>query len=71
MTDEWITTAEAAHLSGYHPNHIRRLIRAGEIEARKWGAALMIDRGSVLSYLKKIESQGSRRGPKIRKKSTT
>jgi excisionase family DNA binding protein len=64
MPEEWLKTTEAAEISGYHPNHIRRLIRAGEIEARKWGSALMINRQSLIDYQKKVEAQGGRRGPK-------
>ena len=52
MPEDWLKTTEAAEISGYHPNHIRRLIRAGEIMARKWGAALMIDRQSLVEYLR-------------------
>ncbi len=68
MAEDWISTSEAARISGYHPNHIRRLIRSGEIVARKWGSALMISRESVLAYVAKIETQGNRRGPKSEKK---
>ena len=54
MPEDWLKTTEAAEISGYHPNHIRRLIRAGEIVARKWGSALMIDRQSLMDYLQKV-----------------
>lgn len=64
---DWLTTTEAAEMAGYHPDHIRRLIRAGEITARKWGAAWMVDRHSLLEYLNRIETQGQRRGPKPEK----
>lgn len=67
MTEEWITTFEAAELSGYHANHIRRLIRAGEIQARKWGPALMVSRQSVLDYVARVQASGSKRGPKPRR----
>ena len=60
----WLTTKEAAEYSGYHYEHIRRLIRAGEISARKWGNAWMVSRESVQQYLEKVESQGGKRGPK-------
>ena len=33
--DNWITTTEAAELSGYHPVYLRRLIRGGVIAAEK------------------------------------
>ncbi len=64
MPEDWLSTNEAAEISGYHPNHIRRLIRAGEINARKWGTALMISRQSLIEYMKKAETQGGKRGPK-------
>ena len=63
--EEWITTQEAAELSGYHPDHLRRLIRAGEIRARKLSFLWLVSRQSLLEYLKKAEeSDDSRRGPK-------
>ncbi len=34
MADEWLTVAQAAELSGYHPEYVRDLIRRGEVEAR-------------------------------------
>ena len=34
MAEEWLTTEQAAELSGYHPDHIRRLIRGGDLQAR-------------------------------------
>ena len=30
MAQDWITTAEAAQISGYHRDHIRRLITGGK-----------------------------------------
>jgi excisionase family DNA binding protein len=49
--DEWITTTEAANLSGFHIEHIRRLIRNGHVDARKWGREWMVDRNSLVAYL--------------------
>ena len=37
MATDWITTAEAAQLSGYNEQHIRRLARANKIVAEKKG----------------------------------
>jgi hypothetical protein len=64
MPDKWLKTTEAAEISGYHPNHIRRLIRAGNIVAQKWGSALMISQQSLLEYVQKAEAQGEKRGPR-------
>jgi excisionase family DNA binding protein len=62
---EWITSREAAELSGYHPEHLRRLIREEKITARKFGIVWQIDRQSLLAYLKAAEQSGDqRRGPK-------
>ncbi len=58
-TDEWITTAEARSLTGYNAEHIRRLVRAGKVKAKKWGKEWMIEKNSLLAYL---ESEG--RGPR-------
>ena len=64
---DWLTTQEAAELAGYHPDHVRRLVRAGEIDARKWGHDWMVSKDSLFRYLKKMEEQGGKRGPKPEK----
>jgi excisionase family DNA binding protein len=63
--EEWITTKEAADLSGYHPDHLRRLIRAGDIRARKVSIIWLIDQRSLSDYMARAEQSGDkRRGPK-------
>jgi excisionase family DNA binding protein len=37
MAPEWITIREAAEISGYHIEHVRRLIRADRVKAKKMG----------------------------------
>ena len=64
MAEEWLTTRQAAEVSGYHPDHIRRLVRAKQIKAKKWGQAWMISRDSLLDYLQQSEASGQKRGPK-------
>lgn len=65
MADHWITTTAAAEMSGYHVNHIRRLIRAGDIEARKFGPIWQINRQSFERFLEKAnQSTDKRWGPK-------
>jgi len=64
---EWITVPEAAELSGYHENHLRRLIRAGDIAAEKRGGHWWVDRKSVETYLAKAKkADDDRYGPKDR-----
>ncbi len=64
VLDDWLTTQEAAQLAGYHPDYLRKLVKAGEIQAQKWGNAWMVSRESVLRYLARVQTQGEKRGPK-------
>ena len=64
MAETWITTKEAAELSGYHPDHLRVLIREGKIRARKFGIVWQVDRASLLAYVKAAEKMGAKRGRK-------
>lgn len=65
MPDDWITTTEAAGLSGYHPERVRELVRGGQIEARKFGTIWQVSRSSLLAYLQAAEKTGDGRwGPK-------
>ena len=64
-SDDWITTQEAAELSGYHVNHLRRLIRQGLIKAQKFGPVWQISRQSLVIYVVDSKKSGDgRRGPK-------
>ena len=53
--DEWLDVNEAAKLSGYHPEHVRRLVRQGAITAKKFSIVWMVSRDSLLSYMKSQE----------------
>jgi excisionase family DNA binding protein len=61
---DWITTKQAAEMSGYSAYHIRELINTGKVKAQKFGEVWQIDRRSLLAYLKVAEKQGAKRGPK-------
>jgi excisionase family DNA binding protein len=63
-SDEWLTVKEAAKLSGYDPEHIRRLIREDEIKARKFSIVWMVNRESLLEYVRKAQAWGKKRGRK-------
>lgn len=62
--DEWLTTFEAARLSGYELDYIRKLIRADLIIGRKWGQSWQVNRKSLLRFLEQREAQGKKRGRK-------
>ncbi len=60
---------EAARLTGYHPEHIRRLLRAGLIEFTKIGPAYVIKVESLMAYVREMEATGdARTGPKGKRK---
>lgn len=63
--DEWITVDQAAKLTGYNQEHIRRLLREGLIAGQKFGIVWQVSRSSVISYSADArESEDRRHGPK-------
>jgi excisionase family DNA binding protein len=65
MAEEWLTTAEAAELSGYHAEYIRQIIKAGKVQARKFGPVWQVSKQSLLDYLQAAREKGDKRwGPK-------
>ena len=64
MVEEWLTTAEAAELSGYNLQYIRRLIRTGRIDSRRFGDVWQVNQRSLQEYLQAARESGDkRRGP--------
>lgn len=64
--EDWLTTYEAAQISGYNPDYIRQLIRANKVIGRKWGLSWQVQRKSLQGYMKTTEKLGERRGAKPR-----
>lgn len=77
MADDWISIQDAAEASGYHPEHIRRLIRKSErdredsgkpsldFKYRKFADVWQVDRISLAEHVKRIKgTKDRRRGPK-------
>lgn len=64
MSDEWLTTKQAAKLIGYHPEYVRQLVKAGKIEAKKIGRDWLIEKSRLLAYRRKTGRAGAKRGPK-------
>ena len=63
--DDWITVSQAAELSGYNEEHIRRLLREGLIGGRKFGIVWQVKRSSLKAYLENAQSsEDKRHGPK-------
>lgn len=69
MSNEWLSVNEASKLSGYHPEYIRRLIRDGEIEAKKFSIVWQVRSQSLLDYLDSAKSKDDKRfTPKTKKR---
>ena len=65
IESEWITTAEAAKLSGYHPVYLRELIWDEKIRGKKFGIVWQVNKQSLLDYLHSAkQSKDKRWGPK-------
>jgi excisionase family DNA binding protein len=63
--DEWLTTKDAADLSGYHPERLRELVREGKIQGQKFGIVWQVNRASLLAYLRAARtSEDKRHGPR-------
>ncbi len=61
---DWITTSEAAKISGYSMQHVRLLITSGKVKGQRFGRDWQISRSSLLAYIRKAEKLGAKRGPK-------
>jgi len=57
--NDYLTTTEAAAILGYHPDHVRRLLRAGTIKATHFGITWMIPRAEV-ERIKALQSKAGR-----------
>ena len=64
--EEWLTSYDAAHMSGYNPDYIRQLIRSRKVLGRKWGQTWQVNRRSLRAYMAESEKKGGKRGPKTR-----
>lgn len=62
--EDWLTTYEAANISGYELDYIRKLIRAEKIQGRKWGQSWQVSRKSLMEFIEEREKQGEKRGRK-------
>lgn len=58
---EWITTQEAADLTGYSLQYIRRLVRQERVHARKWMRDWMVDKQALLIYQQQMQQLGEKR----------
>ena len=57
----WITTGDAAALTGYARGTVRRLAGRGLVEAVKVGRDWLVNRESLLAYKGRMEALGRER----------
>lgn len=58
MPSEWITTKEAAKLTGYSAGYIRQLIARDRLDGQKLGRDWVLDKSEVLDYAHRMEQLG-------------
>ena len=62
---DYLTTLEAAELSGYNAEYIRQMIRTGMIKAEKRGRDWWIDRKTFVAYFRSTQkTKDKRHGPR-------
>ena len=55
---EWITTKEAAELTGYTTAYFRQLIGRGRLHGRKLGRDWLLNKAEVLAYAEEMKRLG-------------
>lgn len=64
--DNWLTTQQAAELTGYTVFYIQDLAREGKVKAKKVSIVWLVERESLLNHVKQVRSQGEKPGPKTK-----
>ncbi len=54
---DYLTVEETAAFLGYHPNSVRKMVRAGKLRADKKGTMWLIYREALEEYKKAIEGK--------------
>lgn len=58
---DYVTSEDAADISGYHVNYVRRLMRQGKLKGRKFGNVWFIERESLQEYLRIVQQLGGQK----------
>lgn len=64
MADEWLSITEASKLVDYNPDHLRELVRARKIKARKVVTVWQVSKSSLLAYIREQAKRGEKTGRK-------
>jgi excisionase family DNA binding protein len=58
VTEGWVSTREAAELTGYTTAYMRQLANRKRIEAQKVGRDWLIERASLLAFKREMDALG-------------
>ena len=58
---DWVSVHEAAEITGYSMEYIRRLVRQGKLAAERKGPMYWIDRKSLDEYIAEVKRLGTQR----------
>jgi len=67
---EWITTKEAAELTGYTTARFRQLALKGTLVAKKRGRDWFLDKSSVLAWIEEMKRLGTAKHDPTRRRET-
>lgn len=59
--EEWLTTEDAARVSGYSQAYMRQLAQRGEVTAIKAGRDWLLERAALLEYARRMEVLGDKK----------
>lgn len=57
--EEWLTTEQAAELTGYSQSYMRKLALGDKVTALKAGRDWLLNRAALLEFTRKMEALGS------------
>ena len=57
----YVSTSEAAIISGLSTRYIRQLCKQGRIESKKFGASLMVNKASLMAHVKSTSAWRAKR----------
>jgi hypothetical protein len=59
--DAWLSIPQASRLTGYHPEHLRRLARCAQVEARRIGSHIQLRWASLRAHREETRQPVGRR----------
>lgn len=61
VIEGWVDTKTGARLTGYNVEHLRRLVREGDVRGRKVARDWLVNKSDLLRYKSEMDALGDRR----------